>query len=240
MDLRQLGGTLICQKDAFLCAAAASRWASRSSASSVSLASAARASSCSARRRRHSVLRPRRRHAERREGSLPGRNSSSTPAVSSPAHERSRLRHPVCRQGQDGALRRRGLFLARVARPGTVWLQSLPFSRLASPRSAAPSAAGRRARRLGPRRLCRRQTCSAAMLARDDGGPDSASAPAILRQTWACSSIPFWRAVAYCPHPRVIALSVLPLVLMIAAAFWPGATTSGMRRFGAVRQTLDT
>jgi hypothetical protein len=39
----------------------------------------------------------------------------------------------------------------------------------------------------------------------------------------------FWRAVAYCLHPRVIALSVLPLVLMVAAAmglgyfFWDNA-----------------
>ena len=39
----------------------------------------------------------------------------------------------------------------------------------------------------------------------------------------------FWRAAAYCLHPRVIALSVLPLVLMVAAAlglgyyFWDGA-----------------
>jgi Etoposide-induced protein 2.4 (EI24) len=39
----------------------------------------------------------------------------------------------------------------------------------------------------------------------------------------------FWRAVAYCLHPRVIALSVLPLALMVAAAlglgyfFWDGA-----------------
>jgi hypothetical protein len=39
----------------------------------------------------------------------------------------------------------------------------------------------------------------------------------------------FWRAVAYCLHPRVIALSVLPLVLMVGAAlglgyfFWDGA-----------------
>jgi hypothetical protein len=32
----------------------------------------------------------------------------------------------------------------------------------------------------------------------------------------------FWRAVAYCLHPRVIALSVLPLVLMVAAAFGLG------------------
>lgn len=29
----------------------------------------------------------------------------------------------------------------------------------------------------------------------------------------------FWRAVAYCLHPRVIALSVLPLLLMVAASF---------------------
>ncbi len=28
-----------------------------------------------------------------------------------------------------------------------------------------------------------------------------------------------WRAVAYCLHPRVVALSVLPLVLMVAASF---------------------
>ena len=47
----------------------------------------------------------------------------------------------------------------------------------------------------------------------------------------------FWRAVAYCLHPRVIALSVLPLVLMVAAAFglgyffWDAA-------IDAVRETL--
>lgn len=29
----------------------------------------------------------------------------------------------------------------------------------------------------------------------------------------------FWRSVAYCLHPRVIALSVLPLLLMVAASF---------------------
>lgn len=29
----------------------------------------------------------------------------------------------------------------------------------------------------------------------------------------------FWRALAYCLHPRVIALSILPLVLMVAVAF---------------------
>ena len=32
----------------------------------------------------------------------------------------------------------------------------------------------------------------------------------------------FWRAAAYCLHPRVIALSVLPLVLMAGLAFGVG------------------
>lgn len=42
----------------------------------------------------------------------------------------------------------------------------------------------------------------------------------------------FWRAVAYCLHPRVIALSFLPLVLMVALSFalgyffWDGAVAS--------------
>jgi hypothetical protein len=42
----------------------------------------------------------------------------------------------------------------------------------------------------------------------------------------------FWRAVAYCLHPRVIGLSLLPLVLLIALAgglgyfFWDGAVNT--------------
>jgi len=49
----------------------------------------------------------------------------------------------------------------------------------------------------------------------------------------------FWRAAAYCLHPRVIALSVLPLVLMVAAAlglgyfFWDAA-------LDGVNATLDS
>ena len=49
----------------------------------------------------------------------------------------------------------------------------------------------------------------------------------------------FWRAVAYCLHPRVIALSMLPLALMVAAAlglgyfFWDHA-------LDAVRTTLES
>jgi len=44
----------------------------------------------------------------------------------------------------------------------------------------------------------------------------------------------FWRALAYCLHPRVIALSVLPLLLMVAASFalgyffWDSAVASVM------------
>ena len=42
----------------------------------------------------------------------------------------------------------------------------------------------------------------------------------------------FWRAVAYCMHPRVIALSFLPLIVMVALSFglgyffWEGAVAS--------------
>lgn len=42
----------------------------------------------------------------------------------------------------------------------------------------------------------------------------------------------FWRAVAYCMHPRVIALSFLPLILMVVVSFglgyffWEGAVAS--------------
>ncbi len=49
----------------------------------------------------------------------------------------------------------------------------------------------------------------------------------------------FWRAVAYCMHPRVIALSVLPLALMVAAAlglgyfFWDTA-------LDAVRASIES
>ena len=32
----------------------------------------------------------------------------------------------------------------------------------------------------------------------------------------------FWRAAAYCLHPRVIALSVLPLVLMVVLSLGLG------------------
>jgi hypothetical protein len=47
MDLKQLGGTLICQKDSFLCAARGVSSASPSSGRSASACSAVKASSCS-------------------------------------------------------------------------------------------------------------------------------------------------------------------------------------------------
>ncbi|MES2401976.1 MAG: EI24 domain-containing protein, partial [Pseudomonadota bacterium] len=49
----------------------------------------------------------------------------------------------------------------------------------------------------------------------------------------------FWRAAMYCMHPRVIALSVLPLVIMAALSlglgyfFWEGA-------IAAIRSNLDS
>ena len=50
------------------------------------------------------------------------------------------------------------------------------------------------------------------------------------RHPWACCFDSFWRAVAYCLHPRVIALSVLPLIIMVAVAARPGLLLLGRRR----------
>jgi len=49
----------------------------------------------------------------------------------------------------------------------------------------------------------------------------------------------FWRAVAYCLHPRVIVLSLLPLVLMAGLAFGLGYFF-WERALDAVRDTLDS
>lgn len=48
----------------------------------------------------------------------------------------------------------------------------------------------------------------------------------------------FWRAVAYCLHPRVIVLSLLPLVLLIAVAL-AFAQWGWMPAVDAVRQALE-
>jgi hypothetical protein len=58
----------------------------------------------------------------------------------------------------------------------------------------------------------------------------------------------FWRAVVYCVHPRVIALSFLPLILMVALSFglgyffWEGAVSSvtgWMEAFGMMQTFLS-
>lgn len=58
----------------------------------------------------------------------------------------------------------------------------------------------------------------------------------------------FWRAVVYCFHPRVIALSFLPLILMVALSFglgyffWEGAVASvaaWLEAFGMVQTLLS-
>jgi hypothetical protein len=58
----------------------------------------------------------------------------------------------------------------------------------------------------------------------------------------------FWRAVVYCIHPRVIALSILPLILMVALSFglgyffWEGAVASvaaWLEAFGMVQTFLS-
>ena len=58
----------------------------------------------------------------------------------------------------------------------------------------------------------------------------------------------FWRAVAYCVHPRVIALSILPLILLVALSFglgyffWEGAVASvaaWLEAFGMVQTFLS-
>jgi len=72
------------------------------------------------------------------------RRSASTRAASSRSSPPSPTTSSSWR-AQERALRRRGLFFATLRGPGRVWLQSLPFSRLASRiYAAAPQAGGRR------------------------------------------------------------------------------------------------
>ena len=145
MDLRQFGGTLICQKDAFLCAArGVSLGIHFQQKLSVSDSSAARASSC-----RSST-------GEGWPSCMPAAPSSGancspgqtlfidtgcivamTPTVSFEIQYVGKVKTALF--GGEG------LFFAKVTGPGTVWLQSLPFSRLASRVfAAAPQRGGSR------------------------------------------------------------------------------------------------
>ena len=67
-----------------------------------------------------------------------------TGCLVAPAADRA-VRHPVRRQAEVRALRRGGPLLRDLRGPGRVWLQSLPFSRLAGRiYAAAPQTGGRR------------------------------------------------------------------------------------------------
>jgi uncharacterized protein (AIM24 family) len=124
LDLRAMGGELICQKDSFLCAARGVSSGSRSRRRSASACSAARASSWSA--CRATACRPRGRTVRQvgsgKEGPYRhGLLSRSCPAFSttSSTSGRSRPRLSAARVS------------SRAHRTGQGWLQSLPFSRLA-------------------------------------------------------------------------------------------------------------
>ena len=67
-------------------------------------------------RRRRPLLRSRRRDGAPASISRPGRRCASTPAVSWRCSRRCQLRHPVRRQDQDGALRRRRAVLRHADR----------------------------------------------------------------------------------------------------------------------------
>ena len=148
MDLKALGGQLICQKDSFLCAA---RGVSIGIAFQKKIGVGLFGGEGFIMQKLegdglcfvhaggtiHALRSGRGRDAARRHR-LPG----------GAAAERQ-LRHPVRRQGQDGALRRRRASSSpRCTGPGRVWLQSLPLSRMAdriyARRAADPAAAARR------------------------------------------------------------------------------------------------
>jgi hypothetical protein len=128
MDLRQLGGTLICQKTPSCARRAACRWASPPAEAGTGfggegfimqkldgdgLAFVHAGGTVVAR----AAGRPDPAGGHRLRGGL---------------HAQRGLRDPVRRQDQDGAVRRRGPVPGQADRAGQVWLQSLPFSRLAS------------------------------------------------------------------------------------------------------------
>ena len=145
MDLKQLGGELICQKDSFLCAAQGRVDRHRVPAAD----------------RRRPV---RRRRASSCSGSRATASASSTPAarvhpVDLAAGQTLRVDTGclVALQpsvGYDiqfvGKIKTalfggEGLFFATLTGPGRVWLQSLPFSRMADRiYKAAPAAGGSR------------------------------------------------------------------------------------------------
>jgi uncharacterized protein (AIM24 family) len=157
MDLRQLGGMLICQKDSFLCAARG-----------VSLGIALPAEAVGG------LLRWRGLHHAEARGRRPGlracrrhRGAARTAAGPDPAgrhrlpgglHAGVNFEIQYVGKIKTALFGGEGLFFAKLTGPGTVWLQSLPFSRLASRVfAAAPQRGGGARRGLGSRWLRRRR-----------------------------------------------------------------------------------
>ena len=142
MDLRALGGHLVCQKDSFLCAA---RGVSVGIAFQKKLGVGLFGGEGFIMQKlegdglcfvhaggTHPALRSRARRDAARRHRLPGRAAAER-----------QLRHPVRRRHQDGAVRRRRAVLRHAHGPGRVWLQSLPLSRMADRiYSAAPQSKG--------------------------------------------------------------------------------------------------
>ena len=132
MDLSQLGGTLICQKDAFLCAArGVSLGIAFQQKLSARLLRRRGLHHAEARRRRPGVRACRRHGACKRE-LQPGETLlvdtgcvvAYTPTVNFEIQYVGKIKTALF--GGEG------LFFAKLTGPGKVWLQSLPFSRLAS------------------------------------------------------------------------------------------------------------
>ena len=80
-----------------------------------------------------------------RSSSAPGRRCASTPAVSSRCSRRSSYDIQFVGKIKTALFGGEGLFFATLTGPGRVWLQSLPFSRMADRiYKAAPAAGGAR------------------------------------------------------------------------------------------------
>ena len=94
-------------------------------------------------RGRRPLLRPRRRHAPRARARA-GRDAARRHGLSRRAAADGALRHPVRRQLKTALFGGEGLFFATLTGPGKVWLQSLPFSRMADRIYKAAPQTGRR------------------------------------------------------------------------------------------------
>ena len=96
-------------------------------------------------RGRRPLLRARRRHGASARARPPGRRCASTPAVSSRCSRSVGYDIQFVGKIKTALFGGEGLFFATLTGPGRVWLQSLPFSRMADRiYKAAPAAGGSR------------------------------------------------------------------------------------------------